>query len=75
MLVGCGVVTDANGTIPECRKGNVVVSDSLAQRQTTPQGLKCIFQMRFSVLGAVRGVGISVSQGDGEFPGTLLTQF
>ena len=39
MLMGCGVVMDAIGTIPECHKGNIVVSGSLAQRQTAPQGL------------------------------------
>ena len=42
MLIGCGAVTDAIGTIPEGRKGNIVVSGSLVQRQTAPQGLKRI---------------------------------
>ena len=31
---------DAIGMIPECHIGNVVALGSLAQRQTSPQGLK-----------------------------------
>ena len=65
MLMGCGAVTDAIGTIPECHLGNIVVLGSLAQRQTAPQGLKSVLQTRFGVLGAVRGVGIGVEEVEG----------
>ena len=42
ILMGCGAVMDAIGMIPECCIGNIVVSGSLAQRQTAPQGFKHI---------------------------------
>ena len=65
LLVGCGAVTNAIGTIPECCIGNILVLGSLAQRQTAPQGLKSVLQTRFGVLGAVRGVGIGVEEVEG----------